>query len=294
MEVKYYKLVSAISKTGSLTRAADHLCLTQSALSHQLKEAEGLLGVKIFDRVNRKLVFTDAGRIFLDSANHILEEIDRVKLEIDSQLRGETGSIRLAAECNTCFHWLPRILKRYHKTFPNVDVRLNTQGKRPADLLLAGKIDVAVVYRKEHEKDIQYTELITDDVVGLVAPSHRLASKLFLVADDFAAETYITHSRKLADSVFYERFLAPHKVVPKKVLHFHLTEAVLEMVRENLGVTVMGKWLIAPYVDPSSITMMKLGPSGLKRRWYIATLKSTQSIAFKARFVNELKAGIRS
>lgn len=293
MEVKYFKLVSAISKTGSLTKAADQLCLTQSALSHQLKEVETLLNAKIFDRVNKKLVFTDAGRTFLNSSNHILEEIDRVRLEIGNQLRGESGSIRLATECNTCFHWLPRILKSYQKVFPNVDVRLYTHGaKRPVDLLLSGKVDVAVVYRKECEKDIQYMELLTDDVVGLVAPSHRLASKRFLVAEDFATETYITHSPKLTDSIFYERFLAPNKVIPKKVLHFHLTEAVLDMVKENLGITVMSKWLIDPYVDPATITMMKLGPSGLKRKWYVATLKSADEIPFKTSFVNSLKTGI--
>jgi LysR family transcriptional regulator for metE and metH len=294
MEVKYFKLVSAISKTGSLTRAADQLCLTQSALSHQLKEVETLLNAKIFDRVNKKLVFTDAGRMFLDSSNHILGEINRVKLEINNQLRGESGSIRLATECNTCFHWLPRIMRTYLKGFPNVDVRLNTHGaKRPVDLLLTGKVDVAIVYRKEYEKDIHYTELLTDDVVGLVASSHRLASRRFLVAEDFAAETYITHSPKLTDSIFYERFLVPNKVIPKKVLHFHLTAAVLDMVKENLGVTVMSKWLIDPYVDPAKITMMKLGPSGLRRNWYIATLKTKDQIAFKTSFVNELKAGIR-
>ncbi len=294
MEVKYFKLVSAISKTGSLTKAADELCLTQSALSHQLKEIEGLLNTRIFDRVKKKLVFTDSGRIFLESSKQILHEIERVRLAIDTNRNGHSGTIKLAAECSTCFHWLPGILGSYYKEFPNIDIRLNTNGgKHPLDLLLTAKVDVAIVYRKEYENSIEYTELLTDDVVALVAVGHRLASRKFLAAEDFAGETYITHSRKLNESMFYETFLAPGKVVPKKVIHFQVTEAAIEMVRSGLGVMVMGKWLIDPYVDQEKIKLVKLGPSGLRRKWYIATLKVKEEIHYKANFVRALKDGIR-
>ncbi len=294
MEVKYFKLISTISRVGSLTKAADELFLTQSALSHQLKEIENLLGTKIFNRVNKKLVFTDTGKTFLESSIHILAEIDRVKKDINNQMKGESGTIRLSTEGNTCFHWLGRVVSMHRNHYPNIDVRLNTEeGRRPADLLLAGEVDVALVYRKAHEENIEYTELFTDEVVALVPSMHRLSSKQFLDPEDFATETYLTHSRKLVESIFYEKFLSPNNVVPLKVNYFQLTEAIIEMVKENQGITAMARWLVEPYLDSASIKMIRLTRAGLKRKWYIATLKESQETPFRTSFIDQLRVGIR-
>jgi len=68
MEIKHLKLIETVSEEGSLTKAVDKLFLTQSALSHQLKEMESQLGTQVFHRVNKKLVLTGAGKIVLKSA----------------------------------------------------------------------------------------------------------------------------------------------------------------------------------------------------------------------------------
>ncbi len=97
MEIKHLKLIETVSEEGSLTKAVDKLFLTQSALSHQLKEMETQLGTQVFHRVNKKLVLTGAGKIVLKSAKKILKEIDDIQLEIKKYISGETGNIRLAA-----------------------------------------------------------------------------------------------------------------------------------------------------------------------------------------------------
>lgn len=293
LELKYFKLISAIASEGSIAKAADKLFLTPSALSHQLKEIESQLNTKVFNRINKNLVLTDTGKLLLESSNVILKEVDRVTSEIVKQVKGESGTIRLGAECNTCFHWLPHILKLHQEEFPNVEFRLETNGtKAPLILLLNGKIDLGIVYRKSKDKNIVFTELFTDDVVALIPIEHSLSKRKYLTPIDFKDETYITHSTELQHSIFFEQFLDPKGVVPKKVMYIQLTEAVLEMINEGLGIAVMARWLVEPYIDTSKIKMIKIGRSGLKRKWYIATLKNELQSRPLIRFIEIIRENI--
>lgn len=294
MELKYFKLIATIETEGSIVKAADKLFLTPSALSHQLKEIEAQLGTKIFHRINKNLVLTEVGKLMLVSSKVILGEVEKVTQAINKLTKGETGTIRLSTECSTCYHWLPAILKSHRSEFPNVEFRLETNGvTAPINLLQGGKIDVAIVYRTSKDKNIEFTPLFTDDVVALIPRNHSLSKKSYLLPTDFEQETYITHSKALQESIFYEQFLSPEKVIPQKVLFIQLTEAILEMVKEGLGITVMAKWLIEPYIDTSKIKLVQLGKLGLKRKWYLASLKSdVQALPLK-RFIEILQRQIK-
>lgn len=293
MELKYFKLIATIVTEGSIAKAADKLFLTPSALSHQLKEIESQLNAKIFNRINKSLVLTDIGKLLLDASTIILPEVERVTNEIIKQVKGEIGTIRLGTECNTCYHWLPPILKLYQGEYPNIEFRLGANGMAsPLDLLLDGKIDLAIVYRKNQDNNIVFTELFTDDVVALIPINHPLAKKKYLRPIDFSGETYITHSKELHESIFFEQFLQPVGITPKKVMFIQLTEAVIEMINEGLGISVMANWLIKPYVDPNKIKLVKIGQTGLKRKWYLATLKNELQSRPLIRFVDLLKENI--
>jgi len=185
------------------------------------------------------------------------------------------------------------ILKLHQEEFPNIEFRLETNGSvAPLELLLKGKIDLAIVYRKSENKNIVFRELFRDDVVALIPINHPLSKRKYLNPKDFEKETYITHSKVLQESIFFEQFLHPHNITPRKVMFIQLTEAVIEMINEGLGITVMAKWLITPYIDSDKIKMVKIGKFSLKRKWYISTLKNElQSIPLR-RFVKILKENI--
>lgn len=289
MEVRYFKLVIAIAETGSVTRAAEKLFLTQSALSHQLKELESQLGCQVFTRINRKLILTPFGKAFLSSSYAIIGEIDRLQHEMKRIVTGESGRIRLATESSTCYHWLPPILKQYQQQFPNVEVQLNTNNvNRPLDLLLKGKVDVAVIHRKKPDKNIRYIQLFEDEVVALLSPADPLSLKKFLEPGDFKNITYITHSKRFDQSAFFESFLRPHHIMPKKVVYMHLTEAVVGMVREGLGVAVMANWLASSYVVSHQLKTIKVTRKGIRRTWYIAVLKREERPVYFESFITIL------
>ena len=107
MEIRHLKLIREVARTKSLSKAKDSLYLSQSALSHQLKEVEGQLGTQLFHRVNKQLILSTAGKMVLDSAEKVLTELESTERSIKKYVSGQSGTIRLATQCYTCYHWLP-------------------------------------------------------------------------------------------------------------------------------------------------------------------------------------------
>src|SRR5262245_34154303 len=120
LEVRHLRLVEAIADEGSLTRAGLRLHLTQSALSHQLRDAEERLGVRLFDRVGRRLRLSAGGERLLSTARQVLAELARTEREIQASAPGRRALMRLTTQCNTVYHWLPPRLRRFERAHPNV------------------------------------------------------------------------------------------------------------------------------------------------------------------------------
>ena len=289
MEIRHLKLVEAVAEEGSLTKAVDRLFLTQSALSHQLKEIENYLGSPLFHRVNRKLVLTGVGKIVLRTAKKVLKEIDDIELQIKSLVNGETGNIRLSTECYTCYHWLPPLLRQFHREFPNVDVNIFPEyTSNPIKELLNGKIDLAITSSPDEDSNIIYRELFRDEQVVLVSADHPWAHKDHVEPKDFATENLLLYNKPINDSGFYRQFLEPEGVKPKKVTAIQLTEAAIEMVKAGMGIKVMARWAITPYYNPSKLATVKIGPNGLSRTWYVAMLKKEEMSTYIEFFIEHM------
>ena len=293
LEVKHFRLIAAIAEAGSLSRAAEKLFLTQSALSHQLKEVERQVNAMLFTRLRGKLVFTKEGKLFLEYSLRVLSEIRELNTQLHLRRTGQAGRIRLVTESSTSYHWLPRILRLYGMRYPNVEVHLPKGAtNKPLQLLLSEKVEVAIMHRVTENSRVRYVELFNDEVVALVAASDPLAEKKFLRPQEFLDTTYITHSRNFSQSAFYESFLKPHDIRPKKIIRVPITEAMIEIVREGLGCAVMSAWQAAPYIKKGGVKSIRITKSGLKRKWYIAHLKSKMP-EFLMSFIDQAKTGIR-
>src|SRR4029078_6525135 len=105
LDVRHLKLIVAVTEEKSVTRAGEVLHLTQSALSHQLREIEEKLGTPLFLRMNKKMILTPAGERLLFTARQVLEEMKRAEDHIAEMASNKQGTLRLSTECYTCYHW---------------------------------------------------------------------------------------------------------------------------------------------------------------------------------------------
>ena len=290
LEMRHLKLVAAIAETGSVTLAGNRLHLTQSALSHQLRDAEEQLGVALFERRNRRMALTPAGERLLQSARAVIEELARAEKEIrECNGNGASkGVLRVSTECYTVYHWLPPRLKLFQHKFPAVDFQLVIEATdSPFEALLEGKLDLAIVCDPIRNRKIRYTPLFEDEVVIIVPPEHRLAGKRFAAAAEFATENLIIYPPK-EDSTVLNRFLIPAGVMPRKIQEVMLTDVIIEMVRGGLGIAALAKWAVAPHLDSGALVALSLTEQGFRRTWSAAQLRDAATSAHVEEFIRVL------
>lgn len=293
IDIKYLRLIETVATEGSLSGAARKLFLTQSALSHQLKEIELQMGTQAFHRVNKKLVITPAGNVVLAAARKILPLVENVDLELKKIESGEIGQLRLCTECYTCYHWLPPIIKKFNLEYPNFDIQIITENvNEPLSLLRDGKVDIALVHRPEKDNSLNYTDLFKDELVLLMSSNHPLTQYPVILPHHFSDQVLITHSAKGKHGLIFKEILNPAGVEVRKVVYVQLTEAVVEMVKAGIGIAVMPKWTLKPYLRNGDLTLKKITNKGLVRKWSAATLKTNKKIDHLQFFTELLKNDI--
>ena len=208
LDLRHLRLVAAVADAGGQTRASRRLNLTQSALSHQLRELEARIGAPLFIRASRRMVLTPIGERVLLSARRVLHEVENLERDlVTDQERGGAGVVRLATECYTCYHWLPAVVRAFREEWPQVDVRIVAEATAdPVKALLDGALDLAIVAGDVDERRLGRTSLFEDEQVVVVAPGHPLAARAFVSPEDLRDEhliLYTTHSSE--STVLYGR-----------------------------------------------------------------------------------------
>jgi LysR family transcriptional regulator, regulator for metE and metH len=288
LEIRHLKLLAAVAEEQSVTAAGKRLHLTQSALSHQLRDAEERLGTPLFLRLGKRMALTAAGTRLLQTAQRILKDLKEAESQVLA-LNGECrGVIRLSTECYTCYHWLPPILGSFHAKFPNVEVHIQMEStNHPVQELLAGNLDVGIMYRPPDHKNLQLSVLWEDELLLVMSPKHRLATRPYLAPQDLQGETLLLYPPR-EESTLMVHVLQPAGVTPGRIMEIPLTEAIVEMAAANAGIAFMGRWSVAPHLESGKIVARSLGDSGIRRCWYAVTLRNRPKVAYLTEFVNLL------
>ena len=269
LETRHLQLVLAVAEHGTLTQAARHLDLTQSALSHQLLQLEGRLRLRLFHRLGKRMVPTPAGERLLEAARRIVPELVQAEDALRGQAAGRTAVIRLSTECYTCYHWLPPVLAPFRARHPGIDIQIVPDATRnPVAALLDGRIDLGIVHSEEPDPRLRYFPLFQDEMVLVAAPGHPLARRSHVRPADLATEHVITYDLAPGVSSLVRDFLAQDGVSPARFSGIQLTEAIVEMTKAGIGVTILARWAVQPHLDAGTLAAVRLGRTGLTRRWH--------------------------
>jgi LysR family transcriptional regulator for metE and metH len=292
LETRHLRLVHEIAQLGGVTSASKRLYLTQSAVSHQLLDLERRLGTTLFHRAGKRMVPTAAGKRVLATAEGTLQELKRLEDDLRRIAQGQEAVIRLSTECYTCYHWLPPLLNDFHRRFPHVDIQIVAEvTPDPLPALLDGRIDLALVHHDPRDDRLHLSKLFKDEQVIVLRSDHRLARRRHIDAEDLADEHIIFYGAPLRQISFYQEVLAPAGVTPRKVSHIQLTEAIIEMVRANVGVTVLARWAAAPYLADGRLVGVRVTSRGVARQWYAATIRQEPVPLHLREFTQLIKPG---
>lgn len=286
MELRHLRLINEVSKSGSLTKASENLYLSQSALSHQLKEIEIFFKAQLFIRQNRQMVLTREGRIVLLASQRILDEIESTAKYIRQITEKDSGEIRISTECYTSYPWLSDFLKEYHPLYPKVDIKINSDATGHAlSNLLENNIDIGI-FNDNNSRKIAYTPLFSDELYIIVNPSHRWASRTWMHIKDITDEPYIMYTIPTEESTIYKMLFA--KKAPKKLYKMMITEAIIEMVKGGIGFAVLPNWVANSYIKAKELKAIRISKKGVKRTWYAGVLKNRIVPPYMTSFINKL------
>jgi LysR family transcriptional regulator for metE and metH len=274
LEVRHLRLVEAIARDGSVTGAGARLHLSQSALSHQLRELEDRLGVPLFHRLRRRMVPTQAGERILSLAPTILAQLEGVERDVRGLTGDRDGIVRIATEWCATYSCLAPRLAAFARRFPRVEVRVVADGRvHPLEALQTGQLDLAIVCSGGPSLKVAYHPLFRDEMVVVMEAGHRLAGRPFVEPRDLAPQTLITGPSP-AESFVLREVLEPAGVRPRLTWQVQLTEAVIDLVGCGLGISVMSRWAAQRYLRGGEVVTLPLTRKGVFREWSAATLRA--------------------
>ncbi|CAH0533735.1 HTH-type transcriptional regulator MetR [Vibrio stylophorae] len=289
LELKHLRTLATLRDTGSLTATATQLHLTQSALSHQLKDLESRIGSPLFLRKTRPVRFTPEGRILLNLADDILPRIHRAEHHLAHTKEDSHGRLHMAIDCHSCFQWLMPAIKAYQQHWPHVGLDFSAGfGFDPLPALIAGELDLVVTSDVSPRGEVFYEPLFDFEMVLVLSPTHPLCEKTKIAPEDLLTECLLSYPVPRQRLDLYKHFLSPANVEPEQWKQADNTLMMVQMVAAGLGVTALPSWAVTPFVEQGLVCMRPLG-DGLWRRLFAAVRDNERQRKFVQAFFSTAK-----
>jgi len=290
LELRHLRTLLALREAGNLSRAAQLLNLTQSALSHQLKGLEEHYGAELFARKSNPLVFGVVGQRLLKLADSVLPQVDEADRDVRRLVDGSAGQLRIAVECHTCFDWLMPAMDAFRERWPEVELDIVSGFQAdPVGLLHQDRAELAIVSDVDaDETGVVVHPLFSFEIIALLPKGHVLLARPWLEAADFAGQTLITYPvpDEMLDLV--RRVLQPAGITPPRRTS-ELTVAMLQLVASGRGIAALPLWAVENYLARGYVARQRIGEQGLTGRLYAVSTPGLAAKPFLADFVRLMR-----
>lgn len=286
LERMHLAIVREVDRQGSLTAAADVLCLTQSALSHSVKKLEQQLGTTVWVREGRSLRLTQAGQYLLAVANRVLPQLELAQERLRQFAQGERGTLRIGMECHPCYQWLLKVVSPYLAAWPDVDVDVKQKFQFGGIGALFGyEIDLLVTPDPLFKPGLKFEPVFDYEQVLVVAKNHPLAGATHVKPQQITREVLITYPVDIERLDIYNQFLLPAGVTPRRHKTIETTDIMLQMVAGGRGVAALPRWLVQEYADKLDVVPVRLGPRGIAKQIFLGAREADTAIDYVRAFV---------
>lgn len=286
IEKTHLLIVKEVTRLGTLTEAANALCLTQSALSHAIKKLEGQLNIKIWTKEGRNLRLTQAGEHILSLANRVVPQMDHTEYLIQQIAKGKRGSLRIGMECHPCYKWLLTVVAPYLAKWPDVDLDVKQRFQFGGlGALFSHDIDALVTPDPLFKKGLTYVPVFDYKLVLVVHRDHELANKPYISPTDLSNETLITYPVEVERLDIFNQFLTPAQCSPNKHKVIETTDIMLQMVASKRGVSALPAWLIEQYSKTLPIKGIQLGKHGIDKQIFVGIREKDENIDYLKSFI---------
>ncbi|MCE0489410.1 LysR family transcriptional regulator [Pantoea sp. Mb-10] len=262
--LRQIEVFTEVLKSGSTTQASQVLALSQSAVSAALADLEGQLGVQLFDRVGKRLVLNEHGRLLYPRAVGLLEQAG----EIEQLFSEDNGAVRLAASSTIGNYLLPGMIAHYRRDFPHLPLELSVGNSQDVMHAVADfRVDIGFIEGPCHEPEIISEPWLEDELVIFAAPDAAILQQPVTPAT-LAAAPWILRERGSGTREIVDYQLLSH--LPQFQLGMELgnSEAIKHAVRHGMGISCLSRRVITDLLDSGALLEVKAPLPRLTRTLY--------------------------
>lgn len=262
-----------IANQGTITRAAEVLCLTQPTVTTRLRELERELGQDLFTREKHGMRLTEAGRTLLPYAQRSLQALRDGREALDHLRDATGGKITIGSTPFISTYLLPSLLKNFSMAFPRVHIVVRTgHSEEVLAAVLTEEVQIGLVGRASHP-DIESEKLHEDELVLVVHPDHPFTSRAGIVIDDLSHEKFVLFDRT---SPYYEltkSILLDAGVATSAAMELDTVEAAKKMVEEGMGIALLPRIAILRELQLGTVKEVPISDAPTVKREMLAIFR---------------------
>lgn len=268
--LNHLKVFHAVAQLQSFTRASEKLCLTQPGISKHIKQLEEYYEIRLFDRLGKKVVLTQAGEILFAATENIFHLINEAKIKID-ELKGLFGGkLRIGASFTIGTYIVPEILGDFRHRYPGIEIDLDISLSRQiADKILQNSLDIGFLGAPVNNEKLIEKYFLTDELVIIVSSGHNWAGRKSIQPGELSSEAYILSKQGSGTREVVEERFEQAGITLRKTMEFGNTETVKKAVEAGLGMSVLSQHAVSREVEAGVLRSICLPGIDLKRALYI-------------------------
>jgi DNA-binding transcriptional LysR family regulator len=287
------KIFHTVARSGSFSRAAAELLISQPSVSIQVGELERQLGTDLFEQVGKAVRLTEAGRVLDDYAARILALIDETRIAMD-ELKGlRRGRLRLGATPTPGTYLLPALLGQFKEQYPSIEIALRiTDTRRIQEMLLQHELDVGVVGGKVSFPDLESTVFANDELVLVAAPAHRFAALPAVRVTELIGERLILRERGSGNREAVDEALHRAGVHVTPAFELEGSEMVKQAVAAKLGVSILSRCSVELEVATGRLRIIPIEGLRIERAIWLVCRRDHRLPRVAQAFVDMIKTPV--
>lgn len=261
-------------QTGSFTETARTLNLTQSAISHSIKNLEIDLRCQLVTRTGRRINITEDGKELYEDAQNILNQMQGARSRIQDRANWGKGRLRIGASTTACQYLIPNVLREFNECFPDCILNI-TPADTPELLqkLQRHELDLAIIVNPSNPKDVTVKPLFTDELILTTSAIHPFAQKKSISMNKIAQERLVLYNQSSHTFSLIENFFRQNKLSLSNYIELGSMEAIKELVKINYGISFLASWIVAQEIKVGSLIHVATGRNKIVRDWGIGYAK---------------------
>lgn len=276
MEDHRLKAFCLVVEMKSFSKAAEAKFMTQSAMSHLIKNLEDELGVRLLSRQGKTVSPTPAGRVFYEHARRLLKQYKRMENDVYDLVQKVKGPLYIGASTTVATYLLPQIFFDFSRNHPEVHINLSVLNtERIINELHEGKIDTGIVEGNVKDRRVFSEEIAEDEIVIIASDDNPLTKKKDTTSQDLMSQRFIMPEAGSGTREFIDDFLSATGIDSQKIdvlMTIGSPELIIQMVQSGLGISFVSKWSVFKAIREGSVKPLIVSGKRLRRKFYLISM----------------------